>query len=75
MAYNERKVIRILMDELDAIQQRHPNYHSAMGHLLAKVLKLEGEHKRAKTNVVQKIGREVNKVGKSLHEARTDNVL
>ena len=72
MAYNDRKILRVLLDELGAMTERYDGYREDMTHLLTEVLNLEREHALARTNVVKRIGDQVNTVGMSLHKSRQD---
>ena len=75
MAYNDRKILEVLQGELAAMAERYDGYRDDMTHLLIEVLKLEREHTLTRINIVQKIGDQVNTVGKSLHksnQARTE---
>lgn len=73
MAYNDRKILRVLLDELGAMPERYDGYREDMTHLLTEVLNLEREHALARTNVVKRIGDQVNTVGMSLHKSRQDD--
>ena len=73
MAYNDRKILRVLLDELGAMTERYDGYREDMTHLLTEVLNLEREHALARTNVVKRIGDQVNTVGMSLHRSRQDD--
>lgn len=69
MAYNDRKILNVLRDELADLPERYDGYRDDMIHLLIEVLKLEHEHTLARINIVQKIGDQVNTVGKELHKS------
>ena len=67
MAYNDRKILHVLQEEIDKVQNRCGGYRKEIFHLLGDVLNLEREHKIAKTNVVKQIADRVNAVGMFLH--------
>ena len=69
MAYNDRKVLSVLSEELAAVPERYDGYRDDMNHMLTEVLNLEREHALARTNIVKRIGDQVNTVGMSLHGA------
>ena len=70
MAYNDKKILGVLLAELAAMPERHEGYREDMTHLLTEVLNLEREHALARTNIVKRIGDQVNTVGMSLHKSR-----
>jgi len=74
MAYNDKKILHVLMEELKKTPERCPGYREEMGHLLGDVLSFEREHTIAKINVVQKISEQVNTVGMFLHKSRSKNI-
>ena len=70
MAYNDKKILGVLLAELAAMPERYEGYREDMTHLLTEVLNLEREHALARTNIVKRIGDQVNTVGMSLHKSR-----
>lgn len=70
MAYNDRKILGVLLGELKEVPERCEGYRDEMGELLGDVLNFEREHAISKTNVVKKIADQVNTVGMFLHRAR-----
>ena len=40
MAYNDRKIIQVLLGELNSIPERYKDYRNDLGHLLGDVLQL-----------------------------------
>lgn len=73
MAYNDKKIVSVLIEECDDIEERCKGYRSELKSLLADVLKLEREHAISKLNITQKIGDQVNTVGMFLHRNHTTN--
>lgn len=70
MAYNDRKIIKVLAEELQQLEERYPGYKNDMQHVLPEILNLEREHALSRINVVQKIGDQVNTVGMDLYRAK-----
>lgn len=70
MAYNDRKILGVLLGELEAIPERCEGYRKELGQLLGDVLMAEREHAISRTNVVRKIGDQVNTVAMWLHRER-----
>ena len=70
MAYNDRKILAVLLDELAAVPERFEGYREDMTHLLTEVLNLEQEHAIKRIDIVKRIGDQVNTVGMSLHKSR-----
>lgn len=70
MAYNDKKILQVLVGELGKMPERCKGYRHELSHLLGDVLNFEREHAIAKTNVVKKIADQVNTVGMFLHKHR-----
>ena len=70
MAYNDKKILQVLKDELSKVEEedRCDGYKRELLHLLAEVLNLERDHMIARTYIVQKIADEVNTVGMFLYK-------
>lgn len=73
MAYNDKKILGVLLGELETIPDRCEGYRSEVGQLLGDVLQAEREHTIARTNVVKKIGDQVNTVAMWLYRERSQN--
>ena len=72
MAYNDRKILGVLLGELADVPERCQGYRDDMTHLLTEVLNLEQEHAIKRIDIVKRIGDRVNTVGMSLHRARRE---
>jgi hypothetical protein len=70
MAYNDKKILGVLLGELQTVPDRCKGYREEVGQLLGDVLQAEREHSIAKTNVVKKIGDQVNTVAMWLYRER-----
>ncbi len=75
MAYNDKKILQVLLKELKEVPERCEGYRDDVGHLLGDVLNFEREHAISKTNVVKKIGDQVNTVGMGLHKSRSSSSI
>lgn len=73
MAYNDKKILQVLLGELGNVPERCEGYRDELGHLLGDVLNLERSHAIARTNVVKQIADQVNTVGMYLHRNRSNN--
>ena len=73
MAYNDNKILEVLLEELKEVSERYEGYRSDVAHLLGDVLNFEREHAISKINVVKKIGDQVNTVGMDLFRARSSS--
>ena len=71
MAYNDKKILQILIGELREVPERCDGYQEELSHLLGDVLNVERAHTIARTNVVKKIADHVNSVGMFLHRSRS----
>lgn len=70
MAYNDKKILEVLLGELKTVPDRCAGYRGELTELLGDVLQAEREHTIARTNVVKKIGDQVNTVAMFLHKTR-----
>ena len=70
MAYNDKKILQVLLGELEEVPERCDGYREDIAHLLGDVLNFEREHAISRTNVVKKIADQVNTVGLDLYRAR-----
>jgi len=70
MAYNDRKILQVLLGEVSNVPKRCEGYRDEVGQLLGDVLNLERGHAIARTNIVKQIADQVNTVGMFLHRER-----
>ena len=71
MAYNNKKILQVLIGEIGKVPERRDGYKEDLTHLLIEVLQLEREHAISRTTVVKNIADQVNTVGMSLYRSRT----
>jgi len=69
MAYNDKKIVEILLENCRTIENRCPGYREEMKAVLVEVLKLEREHALARTNIAAKIADQVNALGMVLYRS------
>ena len=72
MAYNSKKILQVLHDELGEVPERVKGYREELGHLLGDVLIFSKEHIKNRTNVNKKIADQVNKVGILVYKSRVN---
>jgi hypothetical protein len=72
MAHNDKKILSVIIEEAQQIEQRCPGYNDKLVSLLRDVLNYEQEHAIAKINITKKIGAQVNTIGKFLNENRPE---
>ncbi len=71
MAFNDRKIVKILASQCGKTPERCEGYREEVTNLLADILNYEREHAIGRTNVVQKIGDQINTVGMFLYKNAT----
>ena len=67
MAYKDERVISILMEQSDAIDERVPGYRDELKEAVADIIMLERQNKFARTNVAVKVADIVARVGTFLN--------
>ena len=71
MPVKSQKLLQIISEELDNIEQRGKGYRQgALKDALIEIIEIVHQHRIAKTNVQQRINDKVNAVGKYLHKNR-----
>lgn len=68
MAYNDKKILQVLLDECNKVPERCEGYRGDMVHLLGEILTLERENAIARINIVKKIADQVNTTGMELYK-------
>jgi len=71
MAYNDRKIVTILLEQCGSLDERFPGYRDEIKTLLAEVLNLERTHAISRINISQKIADQVNTLGMELHKSQS----
>ena len=70
MPYKDKKILQVLTGELADVPERCQAYRKEFSHLLGDVLILERKHQLSRTNIIKKIGDQVNALGMFLYKAR-----
>lgn len=71
MAYNDKKILQVLLEELDKVPERCPGYKEEFSHLLGDVLQAEHRNLIARAPIVKQITDKVNAVGMILYRSRS----
>jgi hypothetical protein len=67
MAYKDEKVVTIILEQLAGVEERCPGYRQEVCQILSEILQAERQNQFAKTNIVQKVGDLVGRVGTYYH--------
>jgi len=67
MAYKDERVVDILLEQADAIEERVPGYREELREAVADIIMQERQNKFAKTNVAIKVADVVGRVGTYLN--------
>ena len=73
MPLNDRKVIQIILAEVQSIEERCAGYRKVLEETLTDIITLERIHQIQKTSIQQKIGDKCNAAGRWLAD-HTENV-
>jgi hypothetical protein len=68
MAYKDERVIDILLEQADAIEERCPGYREELKDAVADIVAEERKNKFARTNVAVKVADFVGRVGTYLNQ-------
>lgn len=71
MAYNDKKILHVLRDEINKIPKRCNGYDEDIAHLLGDVLNLERKNTITRIDIVKKIADLIHTVGMGLHKNRS----
>lgn len=67
MAYKDEKVVGILLEQADVIDERCEGYRDELKEAVADIIAQERQHRFVKTNITVKVGDVVGRVGAYLH--------
>ena len=74
MPLNERKIIKILLDECKTVEDRCEGYREEVIELISEIITAERQHRVQGIYIQQKISDRCNAVGQFLAEKRGQNV-
>ena len=70
MPLNNRKIISIILEECDGIEERCPDYRKAIIDVISDILEYERGHRVSATNIQKKINDKCNAAGQFLATER-----
>lgn len=70
MPLNDRKIISIIRQEAEHVQERCGKYREGIINLISDILCYERQHRVQGTNIQKKIGDKCNTAGRFLAQAR-----
>lgn len=70
MAYNDDRILFVLIGELEKVPERCEGYRENLRLLLRDVLRCEEKHALSRRTIVKDIANLVNKVGMNLYKSR-----
>ncbi len=70
MPLNEKKVINLILDECNNIEERCKGYRKELVNVITEILTAERQHRVQGTNIQQKINDKCNATGRFLAEMR-----
>lgn len=68
MPHNDRKIISIILDECNAIDERCKGYRKEIVQVISDIITAERQHRVQGTNVQQRINDKCNAAGRFLAE-------
>ena len=70
MPANDQKVIQIILEEMEGIEERCRGYHEALIDAVADIITAERQHRVRGTNIQQQVEDKCSSVGRFLHSNR-----
>lgn len=70
MPLNDRKIITIILDECESIEERCDGYREELVETITEIIALERQHRVQGTNIQQKINDKCNAAGNFLARTR-----
>ena len=71
MPINSQKVIQIIHEELNSVEQRGKDYRKALEEAIAEIINIVRQHRVRRIMVQKEINDKINAVGRYLYENRT----
>ncbi|MGL3822310.1 hypothetical protein [Sphingopyxis sp. R3-92] len=72
MPYKDEKVIGILLEQVETIEDRCPGYREELAEAIGDIMAEERQHKFSRTNIAVKVGDIVGRVGTFLYSHTGD---
>jgi hypothetical protein len=63
MSYNKEKMVQLILNECEAIEERCDGYRKAILDAIVEILEAEREHKEQRTQIQKKVNDACHKVG------------
>ena len=70
MPANDRKIVEIIFDEIDAIEERCPGYREELKETASDVITAERQNRVSRINIKQRVEDRINAVGQFLARER-----
>ena len=70
MPANDQKVITIIMNEIESVEERCPGYREALLDAVADIIAAERQHRFRGTTIQQNVNEKCNSVGQYLNKNR-----
>ena len=68
MPLNQQKILRIILDERESIEERCDGYKEELTAAIAEILQYESEHRVSRMNIQKKINDKFNAVARFVAE-------
>ena len=72
MPLNERKIISIILNECNAVEERCRGYREALVEAVTDIITAERQHRVQGTNIQQKVNDKCSATGRFLAECRAE---
>lgn len=73
MAYKDERVVSILLEQAEAVEERVPGYRRELQEAVADIIHQERQNKFARTNVAVKVADIVGRVGTFLNHSSNNS--
>lgn len=70
MPLNEKKIVSMILEQCDTIEERCPGYREAIVDAISDIIEYERQHRVQGTNIQQKVNDKCNSAGRFLAEHR-----
>ena len=68
MPVNDQRVIQIIFENINKIEEKYVGYTDDLKHLIGEVMMLERDHQIQKTNIQQLMGEKIGIAANDLYE-------